>query len=441
MKVFKTTVFRKIFYNAGILASGSVLSSLIGLLSFTLIARTLGSDLFGVLALVQAYALIVDKILNFQSWQATIKYGSSLLKSDTKTELAGLLRFGFVLDISTAALASIIGFFFAHIVGFFLEWSELKIQMASLFSMVILFNIEGTPTAILRLFDRFKHFSVSSIAAALIKLALVISGFIFNYGILYFVIITMISQIAGYLYLLISSLFLLKKQNIRLNPISKLSEVRFVPGRYKGLWSFIWTTNFHGTVRMTTLNLDTVMVDAMLGSAATGLYQVAKQFAKVFTQVSQPLYKSIYPELTKLWAAHNVKEFKNVIKKASLLALCFGLVSWLFLLFGGKHIIEYTVGTEYLESLPVLLWYLLGVVVSVSTFSVTPAFLAMGYPKLSFKALLIATILYFAAFFPTIKYFGLLGAGISYLLLYISWLIMIVIYYLGYLRKELGQYN
>ena len=95
MNFFKSTIFKKIFLNAGILASGSVISSLIGLVSFAFIARVLKSELFGVLALVQAYALIIDKVLNFQSWQAIIKYGSKSIIDDNIEELRDLLKFGF----------------------------------------------------------------------------------------------------------------------------------------------------------------------------------------------------------------------------------------------------------------------------------------------------------------------------------------------------------
>lgn len=439
MKVFKTAVFKKIFYNAGILASGSVLSSLIGLLSFALIARVLGSELFGILALVQAYTLIIDKIMNFQSWQALIKFGAGLLGEKTKTDFTNLLKFGFVLDITTAVIACIVGICLPYFIGSWLGWSEIKVEMASLFAVVILFNIEGTPTAILRLFDNFKQFSIASILAALLKLILVVVGYIFEYGLIYFVVITMIAQVFGYVYLLISSIYLLKGKEISLVPIPTYNEIKRVPVRFKGLWSFIWTTNFHGTVRMTSLNLDTVLVDVMLGSSSTGLYQVAKQFAKVFTQVSQPLYKSIYPELTKLWANRKTKEFRNVLVNASLLATGFGVISWSVFLFFGKTIIKYSVGIEYLDSLPVLLWYLSGVVVSISTFSITPAILAMGYPKLSFKALLIATILYFFFFWLTINYYGLTGAGISYLLLYLFWLMAIGYFYFKEVRIKKEQ--
>ncbi|WP_187269503.1 lipopolysaccharide biosynthesis protein [Flagellimonas hymeniacidonis] len=438
MSFFKSALFKKISLNAGILASGSVISSLIGLISFTLIARVLGSELFGVLALVQAYALIVDKLLNFQSWQALIKYGSELVVNKEISDFKDLLKFGFALDVFTAILATLVGFSFSFIIGYFLGWADDKTNLASLFSIVILFNIQGTPTAILRIYDDFKHFSISSVSGAVLKLALVFIGFIFGYGIWYFVIVTMISQITGYIYLLTSSILLLRRKKIYLNSCPTLDEIRCIPTRFKGIWSFIWTTNFHGTVRMMTLNLDIIIVDSMLGSAATGLYQIAKQFAKIFTQVSQPLYKSIYPELTKLWATKRIFEFKNVVKQFSFLSFCFGATTLLGFIICGKYIILWTVGAEYLEGLPTLLWYLSGVLVSMTAFPITPAVLAMGFPKLSFKALLFSTILYFVCFFVLVSLKGVIGAGVSYLLLYVFWSGIMIIFYFKYLKSILA---
>ncbi|WP_165395279.1 lipopolysaccharide biosynthesis protein [Flagellimonas allohymeniacidonis] len=437
MKLFKTAIFKKIFYNAGILASGSVTSSIIGLVSFALIARILEAELFGVLALVQAYALIIDKILNFQSWQALIKYGSETLKDDRKEDLTSLLRLGFSLDVGTAILASVTGCILAYVVGYFLGWSDLKAQMASLFSIAILFNIEGTPTAILRLFNSFKHFAIGSVGAAILKLVLVVIGYYLESGLIYFVIVTMLSQIGGYIYLILSSLSLLNKKKIGLGKyVPNYKEIKNTANSFEGLKSFIWTTNLHGTVRMATLNLDVILVDTLLGSVATGLYKVAKQFAKIFTQFSQPLYKSIYPELARLWSENKTTEFASVIKKFSFITFIFGIIALLCFVVFGEDIIYLTVGENYLGSLPTLLWYLCGAVLSMTAFPITPAVLAMGYPRISFKVLLLSTLLYFSFFFFLVEFFGLQGAGISYLLLYIFWSIIMTFYYYKYLRKE-----
>lgn len=430
------SVFKKIFRNAAVLASGSIGASAIGLVSFALIARTLSPEIYGILVLAQAYAIIVDRLINFQSWQALIKYGTDLEQKGDNTSMVRLLQFGFILDLSTAILACAVGLVLPQFIGGWMDWSAEKIEIASIFCIVIIFNIEGTPTAILRIFDKFKSFAFKDFITALLKVSLVIVGYFLEFGLWYFVVVSMLSQVVGYIYLLMSSLRLLKEKQIRIFDNFRSYRLTSTAVAFPGIWSFVWTTNLHGTVRMTTLRLDTIIIDSLLGSAATGLYQVSKQFTRVFTQVSQPLYKSIYPELTKLWAQKDVRSFQSTIIKFMLLGLLFGLVAWVVFFFAGEFIIVKTVGAQYIESFEVTLWYMSAIALSVMAFPLTPALLAMGRARVSFYVLLAATVVYFAVIFPLLVTHGIVGAGIAYLIFYIVWLVvMIVLFRYGVAKR------
>jgi O-antigen/teichoic acid export membrane protein len=430
------SLVRKILKNASTLAFGSIFNSVLGLISFSLLARELGVELFGVIALVQVYATIVDRLINFQSWQALIKYGTPLQLKGDKEQLGELYSFGLVVDLVSAVFATLIGVVLPWaIVGSFLGWEELKILMASIFSISILFNIEGTPTAIFRMHDKYRVFVEKGAIAAGMKLILVIVGIALSQSLWYFFYAILIAQVLGYLYFFIASMRFLNKNDISL----KLSSVFKNKVLYQnpGILSFILTTNLHGTTRMMTLQLDTVLVDTFLGSASTGLYQVAKQFARVFTQVSQPLYKVIYPELAKLWELKDIPVFKKMIARFSGFALLFGVLVWgLFYLFP-EIIIKLSVGEEYLAAIPVLLAYLVGVLLSVAAFPFTPAILAMGFPKVSLTIQALSTIIYFVSLYFLIAQYGVLGAGIAYALLYFSWWVILIITYFSFLKEKL----
>jgi len=428
IKYLNSKIFKRIFANAGILVSGSVISSLIGLISFALIARVLGTKLFGMLALVQAYAVIIDKLINFQSWQALIKYGTDSFEKKNYDEFKKLISFGFSLDFSTAILATIVGVTFPYLFGPLIGWQSDKIMMASVFSTIIIFNIEGTPTAILRIFNRYKPFAYKAMFTSLTKVILVMVGFFLKLNLWYFIIITMVSLVFGYLYLLIAGIKTLKKYTSDTN-IFTIKYLFSMNENFSGIWSYIWTTNLHGSVRMVSSHLDIIIIDSILGSVATGLYQIVKQFSQIFNRISQPLYKAIYPELSKLWANNNKPEFKNVIKRFSLLGLIFGMSVWFVFLFFGKKIILITVGESYITSYSVLIWYFLGVVISVATFPVTPAFLAIGLPKVPFYTLIISTSIYLSSLYLSLKIWGINGAGYSYFIFFLSWIITLWLYY------------
>ncbi len=77
---FKDEGFRLLFKNAGTLLSGNMIAWILGLITFAITARILGPTQFGIFVLITTYVTIVDKILNFQSWQALIKYGAEVLE-------------------------------------------------------------------------------------------------------------------------------------------------------------------------------------------------------------------------------------------------------------------------------------------------------------------------------------------------------------------------
>ena len=67
-------ISKKIFKNAGILASGDVLSALIGMICFSILAKSLTVEYVGVFAVISVYVKFVNQFINFQSWQAVIKF-------------------------------------------------------------------------------------------------------------------------------------------------------------------------------------------------------------------------------------------------------------------------------------------------------------------------------------------------------------------------------
>lgn len=430
------STIRKIAKNAVILASGSAGASAIGLISFALIGRILDPELFGVLALAQAYAMIVDRLVNFQSWQALIKFGSVEMESADKGRFRKLLQFGLLLDVGSALLACLIAVSMPWLIGSWLGWTPEKTEVASVFSLIIVFNIEGTPTAILRLYDKFSVFAKKDLITAILKLILVIVGYFLKFDFWYFVLVTMGSLVFGYSYLIIASFKLLKSQKISLFTQIGSVRLREINSMFSGIGSFVLTTNLHSSVRLSTLRLDTIIVDYVLGSASTGLYQVSKQFTKIFTQVSQPLYKSIYPELSRLWQKQQLASFKNTINKFMLLGLGFGLFVWTVFFFFGDFFIAITVGPEYADSFGVTLWYMAGIVISVASFPLTPALLSMGDHKASFSVLVVATVVYFLLIFPLLKHQGLLGAGMSFFVFYLVWLATMLVVYIRRLKRS-----
>ncbi|RLB71828.1 MAG: hypothetical protein DRH03_05415, partial [Deltaproteobacteria bacterium] len=198
--------------------------------------------------------------------------------------------------------------------------------------------------------------------------------------------------------------------------------------RFPGLWRFVWTTNLNSSIRMSSRELDTLLVGGLAGVAAAGLYKVAKQFAGILGRFSDPLYQSIYPELAGLWAAQKFRRFKQLLLLPGLLAGFFSLFVWFFILFSGKFVLALTMGEAFIGSQPVLVWYMLAMVIAVSGFPLQPALLAMGKPQLSFFTHLGSTGLYFAVLPLFTIHYGVCGAAASYVVYYLVWSSMMIFF-------------
>lgn len=425
LKYFRESeVFRRLFKNAGKLIGGDVLASVLNLFSMAIAARVLGPGNFGILAIVQSYVVIVDQLFNFQSWQALIKYGSDVLAKKDKESFKSLIKVGFGLDISTAIIGTIAGVTGAIVIGPYLDWEEGVANLAIIYSLIILFNINGTPTAILRLYDRFDLFAYQKVVIALFKIVLVVIGFLSGAGLLQFLWIWIATDLFGYVLLIIFGLLELKKQRL-INFMN--SNVQSIGTTYKGIWSYVWTTNLHGSVRMASMQFDILIVGILLGNVAVGYLKVAKQFAQIFSKLSQPIYKSIYPELTRLWANNELKQFRELVIGSGIAAGTIGLIAWLFFLITGKLIIEYTVGISFIEGFDVMIIYMFAIIISMMTLPLTPSILAMGLPKLSFYAVLFSTTIYFPVLYVLILKAGLIGVGYAYIIFYCIWLSTMVL--------------
>lgn len=414
----KDRLLGRLIKNSSQLLGGSLVQSALGFFTVILAARGLGPEKYGMLVLVQTYVIIIDKLVNFQSWQALIKYGADILETDSAADFKRLIKFGTLLDAGSAVLGAAVALGGIHLVGLWWEWSPQFASMLMVYSTLILFNLSGTPTAILRLFDRFGLFAIQKVVMGLLRLGGVIVAYTVNASLWGYLAAWLVGEIVGYLLLLGLGWRELYMQGYRRIFESPL---RGVTNTFNGLWNYVWTTNLNGSIRMASRRVDTVIIGGVLGPAAVGLYEVAKKFASVLNRFSSPLYQAIYPELAKLWSGHEKKAFVRLMIRSGGIAGVGALLAWLGFFLFGTQILQLTVGAEYVGAYSVLVWYVLAVVVEVFAFPLQPAMLAMGHPQKTFVVHVATTLLYFGSLVGLLYLYELPGAGMAYLAYYLNW--------------------
>ena len=416
----------KVFKNAGILVSGDIIAAILGFFSFGILARSVGVNSLGIFTVIITYVTLIDKFVNFQSWQALIKYCDKI-KSD-KSRFDGLLIFGMFIDLISALVAFFISINLCLLISSFFEWDEEIIRLIQFFSIGILFNIEGTPTAIFRMADRFIIFSKKAIIVATVKLVLYTYGLYNSSGFEYYIYSTLAAQIIGNIYFILKAF---KYSNLQPFVYLHKKNIKAIFNYYPNFFNFIWISNIQSSLKLLTSLVDVLLVSKYVGNSAVGLLQVAKQFSKIFSQISSPLYKSIYPELTSLWNLNKFKEFKSLFFKSIKIMTIFSVIVYILFVIIGKLVIVSYVGQEFVDSYELMLFYFVGVLIFASTFPFSPSFLAMNLPKIPLITTLLSSLLFITVFFFSYKDLGYLSIGVSFTTMTIFWLLQnsIIFYY------------
>jgi O-antigen/teichoic acid export membrane protein len=411
-------ILRRLFRNSATLLMGNVGASLLGLVSLALTARALGVEQFGVLVLISTYVLVMDRLVNCQSWQALIRYGALALEARRDADFKSLLKFGFMLDGATAILGTILAIGIAYVVGRWQGWDDQYLLMTFAYSATILFHISGTPAAILRLFDRFRRVALHHVIAAAIKLLAVAVVFALNGGLWAFLIAWIASDMLGHLVLLYFAKAELARRQIV--SISK-SRARSAPSNFPGLWSFLWTTNLHSSVKLGLREVDILVVGAVLGAPGVGLYKVVKTVGATLGKLTDPLYQAVYPDIARAVGVGDLRSVSSLVFSPMRWVALAGISGLLGFAVVGEPLIGAVFGPDYRATFHPALVFLVGTFFAMLTFGFHPAMLAFGKAQLSLSILIFSTIVYLLLLYGLTVAVGLVGSAVAYVFFYLTW--------------------
>ena len=418
--------------NIAHLMSGNLASGLISLAAIDLTARALGPASYGILALAIAYVRVVERLVTFQSWQPLIKYGAEVTDPEHAADFKSLLKFGLLLDVAGAVAAWVIATALALLASPLFGWDNQVMTLVAIYCTVLLFNISGTPTAILRLYGRYHAAAYGPIGNALLRVGLCYLGIRNGAGLDYFVFVWMATQILGSLTFLGFGIRALRANGIR---GVLAAPIKGVTQRFHGVWSFAWQSNLSLTLRSSAQQLDTLLVGALADPASAGFYHIAKQVGRMAQQIGVHVQAVLYPDVARLWAAGAIQEFRRAILQVEVMLAAFGIAVVLLLLAAAKPILLYTAGPAFLGAAPLMIVQGIAVAAMLLSFPARSALLAMGHQRQVLNVAMVSTVAFHCAALALIPLIGAMGANIAHILLGFVWLVM-----LGtLLRRELSH--
>jgi O-antigen/teichoic acid export membrane protein len=429
--ILNDTILKRMFKNASVVFGGNAIAGLMGLISLSLVARALGAEMLGVFALIQSYVIIIDRLMNFQCWQAIIKFGADFLKQDKKEDFKSLAKLCTILDAATAAIGTLIAIVVIYTLGRWRGWQHQTIYAAIIYSLWILFDIKGTATGLLRLFNKFKLISMAMMTAAFLKLSLTVFAYMFSGGLRTFVIIWVVAGIVESAFLLLAGWRQVYKKTGDNFLKAKLS----ITAKDKTIWKFALSTNLNQSVRLASRELDVLIIGAILGTAATGLYKIAKQFAEILAILIEPAYQAIYPELAHLAAEKRFSDMKRVAARTAVITGSASLLVWFVFIIFGKWILGITAGAEYIRAWSVMIVFMFAFVIWGFSFCLLAGLLALGRAEKILLVQIIALAVYLAVLYPLLVNIGLAGAAVAQFVYFAVYAIFALSFFTKYISK------
>lgn len=411
-KIKNDNFWKNLFKNSFWAFFGDASASAITFIISIILIKIIGSESYGILILAQSYMNIMDVIINIQSWRSTIQYGQKALVDGNAKELHSYVKLGCIMDISTAILCFIISILLPNLIGGFLHWSNEMILCSEIFAITIISHFAGTPTAILRLFNKYNLVALSKTLAAIFKITAIVAYYLItkNLNLVSSTIIFMLTDFIGNILLVIFAFYNYSKK-YKISDIIKAK----MPKDAKSFISYTLWGTLSEIVDLPVQTID-VFIVSVLGNATVAIYKIFKQIIGIISKVTGPIQQSILPQFSELSAKGNekrgfevvIKIHKTILKYTLPISILVGVTSYFWL--GKLYDMTYA---NY--------WYILFIYLMIQTYALSyttihPFFITLGNMRINAIIEFTANIVYLIVSYILVRAMGLLGITIAFLI-------------------------
>lgn len=383
-----TTPFARILANTGWLMSGKAFGALCSIVYLAILARTLGLKGFGHFSLIFGTAQALIALSEFQTWLVVVRYGAAHVHARNWAAFGRLGMLAGMLDavgaVCGCAFAAIVFFGFAHL----LDIREDFVLPAFLFCCAQLWALVSAPTGIVRALNRFRMavyveavVPTGRLIGALIvwQTGPTVERFLFVWA-----LVDLIEAVAYWV-----MARRLCPEAVRLTHLGGYREsIRENPG----LGRFFMITFAGSTVDALTKNGPLLIVGAIVGTRAAGLYRLASQLSQALSKFSSLLTRAVYAEVARARVASTAHEFRRLAKQTSLIAGAGGAVVVVVALLLGRPLLGLIGGEAFEGGVAILVPLALAASFDLASVAFEPVLHSVGRAKLSLIARIVALI-------------------------------------------------
>jgi O-antigen/teichoic acid export membrane protein len=397
--------FRSLLKNSSYLAISRVVAAVASLATVSLSAHALGVLLFGALILITSYAKAASGISKFQSWQLIVRYGGRALHGETD-DFKTSTGFAFALDAVSGVGGMLVAVAILPLIAAWVGIQSNQLWLAMLYCTLLPTMGAATPSGVLRALDRFDLISWQSSATPIARVFLVLIAYLSGATFGAYVAVWYITDLGGDLYLWFLAWRELKRRGLLrgIRPTLK-------PETLPGAWRFAIHVNLNASLQAVWGPIARLVVGGLLGPAGAALFRVASALSDSAGKPADLLGKAFYPEVVRMDLSSK-KPWKLMLRGTAF-ASALAAIAIAILLVGGKPLVVFLFGKEFLGAYEALLILMVVPFISVFSFPLPPMLYALDRPDAPVTARVVGSAAFFVSIAPLCWQWGVDGAAIA----------------------------
>jgi O-antigen/teichoic acid export membrane protein len=402
-------VVRRIYGNLGLLLGGKASAGLISLIYTVIAARVLGPEQYGVLVLINYFAMFIGGLIAFPGWHAIVRYGFAQADND-QDKLIRLLRFAGAIELVGGLVAVATAAIVAPLVGPRLGWSPEAQALAVPYSLAVLATVRATPAGFLQIIRRFDILGIHNIVTPVMRLIGTLIVVAFGWGVTGFIYAWLLAALVECASLWVFGVIFARRH---FGERALLGAVQDVRHENEGLMRFMMTANADIMLGDIVGRVTPLIMGWVLGPAAAGLYSIATRTTIVIAQPAQILGQAAFAELARLLAQGGTgAAVRRALARTTGIALAAALPVLAIIALFSRQISAMIAGPAYAGASTIMIWLAVARVIALTAPPTSAALIAMGRPGLSVTSNLTTNIGLLPLLPVLTLSFGLNGAGI-----------------------------
>jgi O-antigen/teichoic acid export membrane protein len=420
------------------IALGKFATAISGVITLAILARHLGKEALGVIAVFRTVVTMVDLFANFNTWQAIIKYGTEAIAQNRKQDVDQLIKLAAVIDITTAWVGALVVVGLAFVVPGQFDWSRHESTLCAIYALTLVSKLAGTTDGIFRICDSYRVQAIAASIMALVTTGAVAIAVVLGAGFDGCVYVLIGGEVAANAVITVAAFWVARRHGFGNWFSTSLSGVR---AKFPGIARFLVSTNAQLTVKTMQSEVDMIIVGSSLGKASAGLFRVIKQLGTIPGRVFMPFEIVLYTELAREVAARDYRSLRRLLRRSMLIAGIGTLVLWLVVAPFSRPIIGVIAGPDFLDAAPAFRVYLFAMALMITGSPAMRTMIVLGRPGTLFLFDLGSLVLLIVGAVVLAHQWGLVGIAIALVIHRAVQLLWPMLFLRGYLRRAEREQN